>query len=549
MIFYNVRIEKLKINNFKSYYGELELNFEKDIKGMWKIVGPVGSGKTTIGEAIIYGLFGGVKNKNNDSLISWGEKHALVELWCVSKGKSIYIKREINSYGQSPTYVEVDGEELVYTDKRDIQYQLENDYYDVSRTTVELLCIISFGNFKSISSLSTQDARKFLDNVLGFAALTQYVDVSKTLRAENAAYIARIQSVINQCNAQIDKINELTNKEIIRGNVKIIKSNIDNLNEDLSKRKEEYEKSVRDARKVIEDSSAELASVKVLGVNKAKEIEFIKKGTCPTCGAPIDQSMLPTKEKELDILRKQYMSVSEKLNGEKLVPGNLKDEYMKVIAPLKEQLEENKAKLIRLQEQTKRSKVNEGEIDKIQKILDGHNEELSNAQFEDQQWNLLIDLLSTEIRSEILEAFIPVLNENIMKYTQRLRQPYLISFNNQFKCQIKLLGLDEEISINSLSTGQLKTVDMIVILSILGTVMGGNSLNVIFLDELFNNMHRELREEMCWLLRENMKEGDTIFTISHYEINEGFFDGTMTLHLEQIGQYKQQTHVEIQNNK
>ena len=318
------------------------------------------------------------------------------------------------------------------------------------------------------------------------------------------------------------------------------------------------------AEKNIDQSKAKSIALKNAKLTKAKvrameteydaednvwEIEFIKKGTCPTCGSPIDQSMLPTKEKELAILRKQYTEISTKLNNEKLVPGKLKDEYMKVITPLKEQLEENKVKLIRLQEQAKRSKVNEGEIDKIQKILDEHNEELSNAQFEDQQWNLLIDLLSTEIRSEILEAFIPVLNENIMKYTQRLRQPYLISFNNQFKCQIKLLGLDEEISINSLSTGQLKTVDMIVILSILGTVMGGNSLNVIFLDELFNNMHRELREEMCWLLRENMKEGDTIFTISHYEINEGFFDGTMTLHLEQIGQYKQQTHVEIQNNK
>ena len=48
-------INKIKINNFKSIYDELELDFN-DMGGLWKISGSVGSGKTTIGEAIIFGL-------------------------------------------------------------------------------------------------------------------------------------------------------------------------------------------------------------------------------------------------------------------------------------------------------------------------------------------------------------------------------------------------------------------------------------------------------------------------------------------------------------
>lgn len=544
-----MNIHKIKLNNFKSFYGELEMNFNSDIKGMWKIVGPVGSGKTTIGEAIIFGLFGDVKDKNNDSLISWGEKHALVELWCSSKGKSIYIKREINSYGQSPIYVEIDGEPMVYTDKRDIQNQLENEYYDISKTTVELLCIISFNNFKSLTSLGIQDARKFLDNVLGFAALTQYVDASKALRLENQLVINRIQSTIDQCNAQIKKINELTSKQRIDGDSVVIKESISQINTELTTLKEEYEKSVREARKVIEQSNAQLASIKALGVNKAKEIDLIKKGKCPTCGAEIDQTVLPIKEQERLVLLEQYKVADAKLKTDQLVPGNLKDEYNKTIEPLKKQLEDNKTLLVKLQEQAKRTKVNSGEIDKIEQELQGHNVDLDNARLEDQQWNLLIDVLSNDIRSKILDAFIPVLNENIIKYSQRLRQPYLISFDNQFKCQIRLVGIDQEISIKSLSTGQLKTLDTIIILSVLGTVMGSNSLNIMFLDELFSNMHSELRNEMCWLLRETMKEDDTIFIISHYDINEGFFDGTVKLHLEQIGQYKQQSQIEVVKNK
>ena len=63
-------LKKIKVHNFKSIYGDFEMNFD-DIKGFWKIEGSVGSGKTTIGEAIIYGLFGTVKGKNNRDLISW----------------------------------------------------------------------------------------------------------------------------------------------------------------------------------------------------------------------------------------------------------------------------------------------------------------------------------------------------------------------------------------------------------------------------------------------------------------------------------------------
>lgn len=524
------------------------MDFEHSIKGMWKIVGPVGVGKTTLGEAIIFGLFGSVKNKNNDSLISWGEKHTIVEVWCESRGKHIYINREINSYGQSPLSVKIDGESLIYTDKRDIQIQLENEYYDVSKATIELLCIISFNNFKSIASLNTQDTRKFLDNVLGFAALTKYIDACKILRSENTLNINKIQSLIDQYTAQINKINELTNIEVISGDITDIKENINRYNRQLQEHKAEYESAIHNAREVIEKSSAELAGVKALGANKAKEIAFIQNGKCPTCGAPIDQSMLPVKEQERDILRKQYIDINERLEKEKQASVDIRNKYNTDIEPIKKQLEENRDLLIRLQEQAKRAKVNSGEVDKIEQQLREHEVELNDAKFEDQQWELLLNLLSNDIRSKILSSFIPVLNENIMKYSQRLRQRYIITFDDQFKCQIKIPGIDQEISINSLSTGQLKTIDMIIIISVLKTIMGSNSLNIIFLDELFSNMHSDLRNEMCWMLRDNMSKDATMFVISHYEINEGFFDGTIKIQLEQMGQYKERSKIEIIKN-
>ena len=65
-----MNINKIKIEKFKSIYDSLELDFS-NIQGFWKISGQVGAGKTTIGEAIIFGLFGSINGKNNKDLISW----------------------------------------------------------------------------------------------------------------------------------------------------------------------------------------------------------------------------------------------------------------------------------------------------------------------------------------------------------------------------------------------------------------------------------------------------------------------------------------------
>ena len=225
-------IDKIRIENFKSIYDPLELDFN-NIKGLWKINGDVGSGKTTIGEAVIFGLFGSIKGKNNADLISWGKKHGLIEVWCRARNKSIYIKREINAYGMSPIYVEDDGEEVIFTNKRDAQSQLENEYYDISRVTVELLCIISFNNFKSLATLNTNDTKKFLDQVLGFYILTQYGDICKELSNENRQKINDINNSIRNIQGQINKLKDIANMARIDGDLDKVKKDRSELDEEI----------------------------------------------------------------------------------------------------------------------------------------------------------------------------------------------------------------------------------------------------------------------------------------------------------------------------
>ena len=540
-----MQIQKIRIENFKSIYEPLEIDFN-DVRGFWKISGSVGAGKTSIGEAIIYGLFGTVGGKNQADLISWGRKHGMIEVWCNSKARNIYIKRELNSYGQSPIYVEVDGEELIFTNKRNAQTQLEQEYYDTSRVTLELLCIISFNNFKSLATLNTADTKKFLDQVLGFYTLTEYADVCKQLRSDNLTRINQVTAVIDKLESQVRKLEEISKMEVITGNIVEVKQEIDS----LLILKEQLEKEIKLEILTKKEEQQELNKKKIslvtLGRHKKEEIDFIEKGVCPTCGAPIDQSQLEVKKKEREVLLEQYNNISKSLDGVMTELKALDNKMTTHTNEYKLKIDEAKTLLIKLEEQAKRIKINTSEIETLKQNIDGNQQLLNELQGEDAEWDQLWNILSVQIRSKILQSFIPALNKNILKYIQRLHLPYIVEFDSNFKCSISLCGIDKDIPISSLSTGQLKTVDMVIILGVLGTVIGSNGINILFLDELFSNLDAGLRNEMCCVLKEYLKQDSTIFIISHTDLENKYFDGNIYMKLEVKDQYEKHSRVVIE---
>lgn len=543
-----MKIEKIKIERFKSYYEPYELDFN-DVKGLWKISGSVGTGKTTIGEAILFGLFGTVSGKNLSELVSWGRKNAIVEIWCVSNSRNIYIKRDITSHGTSSIYVEIDGEELVFTNKRDAQKQLEEEYFDVSRVTMELLCIISFNNFKSLATLNTADTKKFLDQVLGFYTLTQYADACKVLKSENMNRVNNVDRQISQLTAQIEKLEELSNMEIIDGNIDEYNDLIKKIKDEMLEISNSHEKIMTELNMKDKELRASAAKIQALGNAKNKEIAFIEKGVCPTCGAPIDQSQLEIKKQERDAFLNQYKGIANDVKENNRVITENSTQYNETLAPLKKQIEEYKVKIVKLKEQANRINLNKDAINKLIKEQKSKNKELNGYIAEDANWERLYGILANDVRMKILESFIPALNKNIMQYAQQLHQPYIVSFDNSFKCSVSLCGYNNDIPLSSLSTGQLKTVDMMIILGILGTVIGSASANVIFLDELFSNLDGNLRNDMCSVLKNFITDGDTIFVISHQDLDDRYFNGTIKLHIDYKGQFEKHTTTTIIKNE
>lgn len=519
-------LKRIKIHNFKSIYQDLEIDFDR-VNGFWKIEGSVGSGKTSIGEAIIFGLFGDVKGKNIADLISWGERKGSVVIDCESQGHKLHIDRVI----KGDLNVLVDGEPLVFTNKRDAQTQLEEEYYDISKMTLELLCIISFNNFKSLSNMTPADSRAFLDQVFGFSLLTQYSDSCKIKRKEVYDQIVSKESELRSLEAQIKKIEDLSNFQKIDGNLTEINKQILDNKQDKEKIQSEILTKNKEENSLIQSKQNELTRIKTLGANKSKEIKFIEQGTCPTCGAPIDQSQLEIKRQEREVLLSQYHTVEEQLKELTNTFNQHQQGYKSKLQVYVDKNTELVSLKTKLEEQQRRLRINTAEINQLKEKQKEVENVIKNLNKDNEEWSQLFDILSVSMRQQILGSFIPLLNKSIQEYTRRLQLPYLIEFDNQFKCSIRIYGIDKQINISSLSTGQTKTIDMCVILGVLKVIFSGVHFNVMFLDELFSNMDSDLRTMVCEVLKDELKPEQTIFIISHQEISDTNFDGTISCSL------------------
>ena len=527
-----MHISKIAIQNFKSIYDPLVIDFDTQYGGFWKLSGPVGSGKTSIGEAILFGLYGSVGGKTNGSLISWGRKHGKVEIWLQASGRQIYIRREMNSYGQSPMYAEIDGEELITPDKRGTQSVLEQEYYDISRTTLELLCIISFNNFKSLVTLNARDSRAFLDQVLGISSLTPYIEACKALSKEAGQDLERVRGDIRRSEAQIETARSLMAKSHVEGDSAEVRSQIQELSGKIQDINDSLAKTQREIQGRISKARERLSEIKSHGKEASKAIALIEGGKCPTCGSPMDRGPLEGLQERRKALLEEYSKIQKEIEGMEGDLGKRSGEAREEARPLEKDLQEKKALLVRLQEQERRRKVTTGEIEALQASLQDASLRAEVLERSLIQWSSLLDILTVDVKQYIISSFIPALNQNIASFARRMSLAYSIVFDNAFKCTISLAGTEDEIPISSLSTGQLKIADMTVIMAVLGTVMGSGGLNVMFLDELFSNLSKDSGDEMVRVLREFAPPSSSVFIISHTDIDDRGFDGVLSLHLE-----------------
>lgn len=519
-----MKIDRIKISNFKSI-GELDLNFQ-EMNGLWEISGVVGAGKTTIGEAILFALFGNIRGKTNESLITWGKKHSLVEAWIYTKNRHLHIRREINSYGQSPLLVDVDGEEVLGSDKRSIQGILESEWYDVSRQTLELLCVISFNNFKSLSTLNTADSREFLNSTVAFDKIDIYEEYCKTqvreLNTKIYEYEKDLQSYRGATKALDDAMPEKPKYE----SVTIVDDRIHQEQSVFDDMEREY----RTARQVLESMVNTKTDNLRATTSSLKQLQStykqLRSGVCPLCGGAVTpehrqglENDIKTTQTSMEHTKVLAEEARDKLDA-------FDKENQEKIAGQKKVLDELHAERLKTSMYEEQLKKLSDKRKDYEHSISVFANAISGLQVQVEDWQALLDFIRTTVRPAIISSLIPNINKYIQLYMSRIHQNYVVFFDDDFRCMMKN-PFGEPIPVYSLSTGQKKVIDMVIILAFIKTFITQIDFNVYFMDELIGNIDADLRDEMCGLLRDTLDDKDVMFLISHSPINQEYLDGVI----------------------
>jgi exonuclease SbcC len=170
-------IEELTLRGFKSYRGKQTIRFTP---GVNKISGRNASGKTTLLEAVMFGLYGDVPGVSKRDLVSLGADEVFVSVTFRSpfSGVKVLIKRagtltggrggEEPAFKATELYMEVEGDKAPLTKDKDVQARLR-ELIGVGRST---FFNVVYAKQKEFVEILNPD-RNRMNAVLGLTAPTE----------------------------------------------------------------------------------------------------------------------------------------------------------------------------------------------------------------------------------------------------------------------------------------------------------------------------------------------------------------------------------------
>ncbi len=174
-------LRRLRMSDFR-VYGDQEIPLGN---GVTTIVGPNGSGKTTILEAIEFALFKRVKRKEKDvrsvrELIRHGRRRASVELMFESpvNGRVYTVRRDIFPNKTTAELHEQGKESATLVRVRDVDNEIV-ELLGMDRDTFAALTYVRQGDIDLLSRLAPSKKRQTLRNMMG---LGQYEDLTRGVK-------------------------------------------------------------------------------------------------------------------------------------------------------------------------------------------------------------------------------------------------------------------------------------------------------------------------------------------------------------------------------
>ena len=536
-----MKIKKVEFRNFASYGNRIQtIDFEKDKSNLYLVLGGNGAGKSTLAKVITYLCYGKVEgstlkdlpNRVNGAL--WGK------IWLESKGNQIEIERGINP---GIFNVEINGAEYDVAGKVNLQDFLETEIYEIPYHVFKNVIILSVNDFKSFITMSPYDKKRIIDKIFGFSIINEMAEAVKEKRRgiieEIRTYEDEIRTLNESIGSVYDKIEqiELLTAKKDKSKVLKLKQDLVSLNEKRKKLKEFTAKTKTKLESLDLDSrnrSTEHSALKHKIANVKEDLKLFENSTCPTCTAPLTsdfhldikkekEESLVTLEEQFEITKKEYEDSVEKLNDLRLKGREI---HVRT-GQLEVEMENLKSKLIEIAEKDESdSSTNLKQLVKDFKIRkDEKSSGKLKSESEDYYLTILENLMGEGgIKNLAVRSILPSFNNHILLMGREMGIPFGIRFDDKFNCTLHHLGT--EISPKTLSTGEKKKVDFVIIMALMKMIkVRFPSLNILFLDEIFSSIDSDGVYHIINILHNTIQDiGLNTFVINHTVLPSEYFD-------------------------
>ena len=536
-----MKIKKVEFKNFASYGNRLQvIDFEEGKSNLYLVLGGNGAGKSTLAKVITYMCYGKVEGSTLKDLPNRVNGELYGRIWLESKGNKIEIERGINP---SVFNVKINGAEYDVAGKVNLQEFLETEIYEIPYHVFKNVIILSVNDFKSFITMSPYDKKRIIDKIFGFSVINEMAEIVKEQRRSIIEEIRTYEDEIRTLNESIgsvyDKIEqiELLTAEKDKSKVKKLKTDLIELNEKrkklnevTAKTKEKLESLDLDTR----NKSTEHSTLKHEIGTTNNDLKLFENSTCPTCTAPLTSDfhldIKKEKEKTLITLEERFESVTKEYEAsvKKLDDLRLKGRQIHVRAgQLETQMENLKSKLIELAEKDESdSSTNLKQLVKDFKVRkdDKTNGKLK-SEGEDYYLTILENLMGEGgIKNLAVRSILPSFNNHILLMGREMGIPFGIRFDDKFNCTLHHLGT--EISPKTLSTGEKKKVDFVIIMALMKMIkVRFPSLNILFLDEIFSSIDSDGVYHIINILHDTIQDiGLNTFVINHTVLPSEYFD-------------------------
>lgn len=547
--------KKLRWKNFLST-GNVFTEIDLVAKDTTLIIGQNGAGKSTILDAVTFGLFGKPFRKiNKPQLVnSITQKNLLVEVEFNIGTNQYKIVR-----GMKPTVFEVYQNDKLLNQSAEIKdYQeiLEKQILKFNQKSFSQVVILGSATFQPFMQLPSGQRREVIEDLLDLQIFT----IMNSLLKDKVLYNSgNITNILNEKKVLESKI-ELTKQHVMKVN----ESNANNIKdkeakiEKNQKQIDEYEESLEkidnniDAlnKEIVDESSVSKKVNKITKIRHQLETKmgmidseltfFNENDNCPTCKQNIDRGF---KEK----------TIEEKIGGKKEIEDGLKllnleyetvnnrlNQIMNVISEIR------KLELQRIEYKTtvnsliKYNKSLEEDIKNLKQNIDSSDQD-NIVEFEqelqdiEEKYNQMLDeknvlyaagilLKDNGIKSKIIKQYIPVINKLINKYLSSM--DFFVSFelDEQFNETIKSRYRDD-FTYASFSEGEKQKIDLALLFTWRAVAKLRNSIstNLLIMDEVFDSSLDQNATDYLMSIILDVSKDSNIFIISHKEhMNEKF---------------------------